>query len=293
MKQSRVIPWLVIFLLTGPGTIPGGELRKPTGREIDFHNQLVAAIEKALPGGPLGWQLEERIGAAAPELVAADAAWRPFIVHYEVVWADPQRKKLAALDEKRSIEKLEKAEEERALEEVEQKLRVLESEREDALQGRDMAAAQGLDREIENLRVQLDKKNSWPGEEEEQMRKRLKNEGMRGTTLRISLDINLFALNWGELVPERITLPVQAGSYRCPGGFSSEGEWQEGATMVLLGRNWRLSGDSPARWQADEPVGLPSTRTYSLVVRAQGDSSRTRQYHESIDWMILDGLIFK
>lgn len=286
-KSYILVP--IVWAIINPAQAPGGEMRPATEREIAFYTSVMTAVEKALPQGPMHWQIEEMTPTAPPKQVAAQAAWHPFPMHYSVTWVDRQRKKLAILDDKHALHSLEKAEEARARAEAQQKLDKVLNEREEAYQGRDLAAAQVLEREIENLTAEIERMKSQLEEEAE----KADEESLRGMALQVALDINLFSLPVIKAVSEEGLVPVPATACRQEAGFDSDGRWQEGSTMVFLGRGWKWTEGAHARMQAEEPVGLPSTRVYTLVVRVQGEHSRVWEYLRGIDWLSLEGLLFK
>jgi hypothetical protein len=283
--------YLLLFLLLA-GTVvsqaPCGEMRPATAREIEFHTRVMAVFARVLPSGPLEWQITEQTPSTPLALVAADAGWHPMPVHYEVTWSDMQRKKLAALDEKQTLRTLEKAQEERARVEAQKKLDRLMNEREETVKGGDPAATQTLDREIENLTAEVQKEKTWIDDPAEN-----KADELRGSILRITLDVNLFTLPVTRANSEDILLPVQAQVYRLADGFDSSGRWQEGCTIILLGRGWRLFEGTPTVMRSAEPVGLLSTNAYTLVVRIQGDEARALDYIKAIDWLTLEAMLFK
>jgi hypothetical protein len=289
MQLFKILTLVILFSIMGLANAPCGEMRPATEREISFYTRVMTTVEKSLPPGPMEWQVKERSALKPPALVAADAALRPFALHYNVIWVDVRREKLAAMDDQQSLRNLEKAEEERARAEAQQKLDKLLNEKEKAYTSRDLTATQALEREIENITVELQRKKSWNEKDEEKQ----EVEELRGTALRVTVDVNLFNVPVMHAGKEDSLVPVPAQVYRLADGFDGDGKWQEGSTVVFLGRGWKMTERTLSRMQAEEPAGLPSTRVYTLVVRVQGDRSRARDYIKTVDWLALEGLIFK
>ncbi|HNW58319.1 MAG TPA: hypothetical protein PKI62_01415 [bacterium] len=288
----RHLTWLVLLLtaaLAAAAGTPGSDMRPPTARECEFYARMLTGISKAMPPGPMTWLKEEETPLTPPERIAAAAAWHPLQVHYAITWSNAQRKKLAALDEKRTLRSLGKAEEERARAEAQKKLDQLVVEKEEADKGHDLTAAQVLDREIGNLMVEIHQIKEFaedPQKEQEAVE-------LRDTVLRISVEVNHFSLPLPQTVrAESLTTPT-APALRFLDGFDSEGRWQEGAIAVFLGPGWRHTQGATAVMETSEPVGLPSAQAYALIVRVQGDIDRVRSFVRAMDWAALESLIFK
>lgn len=288
MQYSTFLFLTVFWTAAGIANPPSGEeLRPSTERERAFHTRMMTTIDKALPQGPIGWQVEERSSLTPPTAVDINAAWHPFAVRYTVTWIDRQRQKLAELDDRQTLKKLEKAEEERARTEALQRIEKLRSEKEQAYKGKNLNTAEGLEREIENLTIEIQQKK----ERMEQEDKPELNQ-LRGLALRVTVEINRFSFPLVNAVKEESVAPVPSHLYRLQAGFDGDAKWQEEAMMVFLGRKWRMAEGITAQMQAEEPVGLPSTRAYTLIVRVQGESRRAREYLQGIDWLSLHGLLF-
>lgn len=288
MKHVAILVLLPV-LAAGPVLEGKDKSRPATSREAAFAVETMSAMAKALPAGPLGWRLEGQSAITAPEAVAADALLHPFPLSYSVTWVDGQRQKMAGMDEKRSLASLERAEEERARAEAEIKLDNLIRERDKASQERDLAGVQVLDREIESIATQIRVQK----EHAEKVAQKPGMEAIRGIELRVILKVNTFAVPLARATSVNLGLPVAAPAWQEEEGFDGDGLWHEGAMLVFLGEGWQLSGSEPLQVRATEPAGLPSTRAYTLVVRVEGERSRTRAYLQGVDWLGLDALLFK
>ena len=288
MRKSII---LVLLPAVAMGLVRGGkdQSRPATSREAAFTVATMTAMAKALPAGPLGWRLEAQSVIAAPEAVAADAVLRPFPLAYSVSWVDGQRQKMAQMDEKRSQAGLERAEVERARAEAETKLDNLMREREKALQVRDLAGVQVMDREIESIatQIRIQKENA------EKVAQKPGIESLRGLQLKVTLKVNTFAVPLSRASGVELGLPLTAPAWQEEEGFDGNGEWREGAILVFLGAGWQLRGTGPLEMRAIEPAGLPSTQAYTLVVRVEGEPGRARAYLQGVDWLGLDALLFK
>lgn len=281
---------LLLLLPAAPGLsrCPGDDTRPLTAREHEFFIRVLSTIAKALPPGPMTWLKEEETPLIPPERIAANAGWHPLQVHYGITWANAQRKKLAEMDEKRTLRSLGKSEEERARAEAQKKLDQLLSEKEEADKGHDLTAAQVLDREITNLMVEIHRIKDF----EQDPQQREEPQDLRDTRLQINVDVNVFSMPLARPVRPDSLATLTAPVLRELEGFDSDGRWREGAILVFLGQGWRRVEGMPAGMQMLEPVGLPSADAYALVVRVQGEIGRVRSCLHAIDWLALQRLIF-
>lgn len=289
MKIQSVL--LVLLLPAWPclAESSGSDTRPLTDREREFYAGVLATISKALPPGPLTWLVEEETPLAPPERIAVNALWHPLRVHYSITWGNAQRKKLAEMDDKRTLRNLGKAEEERARAEAQKKLDQLLNEKEEADKGQDITAAQVLDREITNLMVEIHQIKEFAEDPQHQEAP----ETLRDTRLRISVEVNLFSLPLAPLVRPDSLAALAVPLLREQEGFDSDGQWREGALLAFLGPGWRRIAGTPESMQMAEPVGLPALNAYALIVRVQGDIGRARSCLQAIDWLALQGLLFR
>jgi len=113
----------------------------------------------------------------------------------------------------------------------------------------------------------------------------------KDATLKIKLETNAHSVSIQKDFVA--AAPVAGGqSFRKESAYGDSGSWNEGATLVFLGKGWKLTGSGSSRYMESSAVkGAPVDSAQTVVVKVEADPERAKQVIAKIDWEALKKLI--
>ncbi len=148
---------------------------------------------------------------------------------------------------------------------------------------------------IEDAQAQLNKEliqlSKNPPVSDKKLSDLSKKMAPHDVTVKIEIRANELSLGIHEKISPA---PAIAGGlvYRSEGAYKSSSGWREGATYILLGKNWTLRGKG-RNLTTTAAKGVPHTRVQTIAVIVRADAERARQIVQKIDWGALQRLIGK
>lgn len=271
-----------------------GATRPATAQERAFHQTVLAALDRAVPAGPSGWEQVERSSPAPLDRLDQGAESRPLRVSFTAAWQDAAK---LAEAEGRSEAALQLAGAEfqagrgRDLQEVSRQMEALAERFAAALQRGDAAETARLQARMTEL---SDQAAGAGGEMDAAATAVSREHAARDARASVTIEVNVFEHEAGQGEVKR--QPPVAGRpvQRTAGEFDAQyGLWREGQSLVLLGAWTAAASDGRTTFTAVPRPGAPSAAVQTILVRVQADDARARRLLESMDWRALEGLLTK
>lgn len=273
--MKRLLVVTVLGLLT-TGTFAQGGGRPATQAEKAFSTKVLAACAKAIPPGPTGWESREKPNTAAPESLAA-AEGIPIPLFISAAWSDPKQAHQGAAGPSKNPK--------------EDALLSKQAELADALakasQKNDTAAADLIQKELDDIEVQLDAIEAA----RESAPKVAAPTAPPDASLRVRVDVNPPVI---PLPAGAKSLPAVSGctAYRLPDGGPADPR-QPGSTLVLVGTWSEKKEGGAARVEASRRSGATATSVQCIAVRVEAVPSRAEKVVKQVDWASIKALLSK
>ncbi len=281
---------LVCLILLGVfhGAPAGPKRRPPTSAEKEFHIQMLCSLRTALPEGPAGWRVDEETPLKPLKRVLVGQEKVPFAVSFTRSWRDPLSRRKKDQDKEREEKLIEQSRAQADRAENMATIDALTAQLKEANDRGDREQSQTLHNQINRLLVEEN-----PDRLQAEAARQEMKEGLDAKSgyLRVTLEINRFAYALANGAEHALKVQPELVFYRTEPGFDPDGLWQEGSSLVFLGKGWQFHDGSPAIMHAVMPVGVLHTAAYGMVISVQGEEKRVRQFLEEINWKLLTRLL--
>jgi hypothetical protein len=269
IKKAFWTGWMVVLWIST--AFADGDSRHATPLEKTFALKVLTAFETALPQGPEGWSKVEKTDLKPPEIVVQGQETFPMQVDYHIKWQDDKRIRAAKAEmDQMLIKQAQKQSSDTKMKDDTADLEKLAKEFGKAIEAKDTARAEALQKEMEALGKRFNEQASGNNQALEQQ---IRDLTPHDVELKVDLSANVFYQEFVRIPSEQTVLegcPVVRMDHEA---HTSQG-WHEGTTYVFMGDFRYIQEDNTASMQADEIPGAASTKVRTVVIRVSGEKKR-------------------
>ena len=286
IKKAFWTGWMVVLWIST--AFADGDGRHATPLEKTFALKVLTTFETALPQGPEGWSKVEKTDLKPPEIVVQGQETFPMQVDYHIQWQNDKRIQAAKAEMDRMLMKqAQKQASDTKMEDYTADLEKLAQEFGQAIEAKDTARAEALQKEMEALGKRINEKASGDNQALDQQ---IRDLTPHDVELKVDLSANVFYQGFVRIPSEQAVLegcPVVRMDHE---DHTSQG-WHEGATYVFVGDFSYVREENTASMQADEIPGAPSTKVRTVVIRVSGEKERALGIIKQINLKAIKALL--
>ncbi len=278
---------LVIFAFISVA-FADGDSRRAAPEEKTWMLKVLKTFETALPKGPAGWRMVEKHDLNPLENVVQGQENFPMKVDYFIKWQDDKKINASKSEmDQLLLKSAKKISSDTTMKDYMARMDKLAKEFGKAIEARDTAKAEALQKEMEEMGKKANEKASGNNQAFDQQ---IRDITPHDVELKVNLSANVFYREFGRM-PSEQTVFEGCPMIRIADEADTTQGWREGCTYVFVGDFKYVRKDNTASMQADKIPGSAHTKVQTIVIEIRGEKDRAKGFIKQMNLNSIKALL--